>query len=210
MPETASARFRRVYHGLSLLEPYDIKGKDKERIGRSGDGGYVLLKQQTPDVLYSFGVGPEITFEHILAERGTICYMFDHTIEAPPYTHDNFRYYREGVGAFDSAEGPIGTIDGFMRRHGDEGKNDILLKIDVEGAEYEIFDLIDESVLGRFTQIALEIHWLRNLTDPAFLERFIRMFEKLNKQFTLYHVHANNCAPPSCSSKASQSLTCLS
>src|ERR1700676_2453767 len=100
MIESVASRVRRVYGALSLLRPYDVLGGEKTRIGRSADGGYVLLtRPKLPDVVYSFGVGYNISFEHDLAERGCKGYLFDHTVDGLPIQHPNLHFSKEGVGA---------------------------------------------------------------------------------------------------------------
>jgi hypothetical protein len=69
------------------------------------------------------------------------------------------------------------------------------LKLDVEGSEYETILSADNETLCQFNQIAIELHWLHRLVDPDFCVQFSRALSKLNQNFTLFHVHANNCAP---------------
>jgi len=47
-------------------------------------------------------------------------------------------------------------------------------------------------VLGRFTQIACEMHAFETLPDTAWRERTERVFRKLTEQHAVIHVHANN------------------
>jgi hypothetical protein len=72
----------------------------------------------------------------------------------------------------------------------------LILKMDVEGAEYGALGMISDEVLGRFEQIVLEVHGLARLGDPGFQRDFVRMADNLNRQFTLFHVHANNFDGP--------------
>jgi hypothetical protein len=64
--------------------------------------------------------------------------------------------------------------------------------MDVEGFEYEAFDALPRNQLQRFQQIVFEIHSLHSLADRAFRARYLRVLRKLNEDFTLFHVHANN------------------
>ncbi len=195
MYEPPAARSRRIYHALSLLRPYDITDGEKTRIGRSGDGGYVLLTQRfLPPVVYSFGIGDEISFEYDLAQRGCKGYLFDHTVDGLPYQHPNLSFLKAGVAASNDPSGPLATIEEYLCRNGDAYKNDLLLKLDVEGSEYGVLSATSDNGLQCFSQIALEVHWLHRLADPVFCSTFIEVFERLNKLFTLCHVHANNCA----------------
>ncbi len=196
MYEPPAVRIRRVYHALSLLQPYDIINGEKTRIGRSGDGGYVLLTQPfLPPVVYSFGVGDEISFEYDLAQRGCKGYLFDHTVNGLPYEHLSLSFTKAGVGVSDDPLGPLVTIEDCLYKNGDGCKDNLLLKMDVEGNEYGVLSAASDDSLKSFSQIALEVHWLHRLDEFAFCKTFIEVFERLNKLFTLCHVHANNCAP---------------
>jgi hypothetical protein len=68
--------------------------------------------------------------------------------------------------------------------------------MDVDGAEFDALEAVPDDTLDRFEQIVLEVHWLNNLDDLAFRDRFLRIFRRLNSAFTLFHVHANNCDGP--------------
>ena len=68
--------------------------------------------------------------------------------------------------------------------------------MDVEGAEFESLGLCPDETLSRFEQIVLEVHSLVLLNDRDFRETCVAMLRKLNRHFTLFHVHANNCDGP--------------
>lgn len=190
-----ASRVRGVFNALSLLRPYDLTDTTKIRIGRSGDGGYVLARKPMPTTFYSFGVGDEISFEFQLAESGCHGYLFDHTVADLPYQHPNLKFFREGVGDGTSSDLPLDSIDAYLRRNGDEGRTDLMLKLDIEENEYSVLASTADDTLRSFEQIALELHNLRKLAEPGFCEAFQALFERLNSRFTLCHVHANNCAP---------------
>src|SRR5579872_3762850 len=115
MTESASERVRRVHRALSLLTPYDIAGKMKTRIGRSGDGGYVLLtRPKLPDAVYSFGVGDDISFEHGLAKRGCRCHLFDHAVDRLPREHPNLRFLQASVGVAKNFERSVASVGDYL------------------------------------------------------------------------------------------------
>lgn len=70
----------------------------------------------------------------------------------------------------------------------------MILKMDVEGAEYESLLAVSDETLLRFDQIVLELHHLKLLGQPRARRRFTRLLKKLNRAFTIFHVHANNHA----------------
>lgn len=78
------------------------------------------------------------------------------------------------------------------RQHYDQYnlQGDILLKIDVEGAEFDYF--LNENIddLSSFVAgIILEVHWIDQ--EPV-RNKFISMMEKINKHFIMTHIHGNN------------------
>ena len=184
----------KVYEALKLLRPYDIDLK-KIRLGSRYDGGYVMVDNMTPDqVVLSYGLGGEISFDAEMANRGHQCYMFDHTIQGLPMTHPNFHYYAEGVAGSNRSEKPFYTVEEHLERFSIRG-NRLILKMDVEGAEWDAMSRMPDAVLARFEQVAIEMHEFGSMREAAFLEKVRATLERLNRHFTLYHVHANNNNP---------------
>ncbi len=65
-----------------------------------------------------------------------------------------------------------------------------MLKMDCQGCEWDFFETINQSTLLGFEQIIVEFHDL--FKDEAMMEKQIRVLERLNEHFYLFHVHANN------------------
>jgi hypothetical protein len=181
-----------VLEALSLLTPYDID-IPKRRIGPETDGGYVFADNisATQSVL-SYGISTEYRFDTSMAEAGHEVHMFDHTIAGLASSHPKMHWVQEGVAGFSSPEQRLYSIADHLERYEIRG-NRLILKMDVEGAEFDAIGETSDDVLARFEQIGIEIHYLAHLGDESFRQRFVRMLHKLNHQFTLFHVHANNC-----------------
>lgn len=180
---------------LHLLTPWDVAPHGKIKYGNPyGDGGYVMLKSLRPgQVVYSFGIGRNPAFDLDLAGRGHEVYMFDHTIEALTVEHGNFRFYREGIGPADEGETRTHSLEHYMTRFG-HTRDDMILKIDVEGAEWDSINAVPDARLRQFEQIVLEFHRLHLIEDVRLRGTVAGALEKLNRHFTLHHVHANNFA----------------
>lgn len=70
------------------------------------------------------------------------------------------------------------------------GRDRVILKVDIEGAEYAAFAALPDASLGRVSLIAVELHGLdRHLADVQALAR------RLARDFAVAHVHANNYGP---------------
>ena len=81
------------------------------------------------------------------------------------------------------------SIPSQITRNGDAAKN-LIVKIDVEGAEWRALLETPDAVLDKFDQLAMELHG----TSEA---HFIDVVQKLKRTFHLVHVHYNNwaCTP---------------
>lgn len=183
---------RIVYEALRLLMPSDVVGVGKRRIGGMGDGGYVLLDRLTLDqVVMSFGIGPSVTFDLELAEEGHRILMFDHTIDALPGEHPLFTWYREGVADMSVPDEALLSLADHMEKLPADVREPIL-KMDVEGAEWDALPATPRACLARFAQITLEFHDLFNLAEPVFNARVQKALTALNLDFVPVHIHGNN------------------
>ncbi len=186
-----------VFEVLSLLTPYDIN-RDKLVIGGDGDGSYVMADLQMFDKgrafdLISFRISTDVRFEKEMAARGHRCFMFDHTIDRLPEQHSNFYWKRTGICPDGKCSDDCLSLTEHLQ-HISELTDRLILKIDVEGAEWEVFADVRDDTLSHFDQILLEIHWLHKLVDPGYANVVHKALDKLMKTFTIFHVHGNNCA----------------
>mgnify|MGYP001237990516 CR=1 FL=1 len=67
--------------------------------------------------------------------------------------------------------------------------------MDIEGAEYEVLTFEDSDVLASFSTMTIEFHGLTAMFDKEFLRMISGIFEKIYKNFSICHVHPNNCCP---------------
>jgi hypothetical protein len=180
-----------ILEALSLLTPYDIN-LPKIRIGPKGDGGYVLVDHlRSQQTVISYGISDEYSFDLEMANRGHAVHMFDHTIKPLEGLPKNIYFHSEGVCGISNPEQKLFSVKDHLDKFDIKG-NDLILKMDVEGYEYEALSLTPDETLVRFEQIALEVHDMHNLDTDEFYYKFYRLFAKLNQNFTLCHVHANN------------------
>ena len=186
-----TSSFLRVFDAVSELRPFDID-RGRSLVGAARDGGYVVAEIASSADVVSFGVGGDVSFEHAMAERGRRVFLHDHTVDGLPSSHDRFSFRRLGVcGAATEAadlrplDAHVAAIDGFTGA--------ALLKMDVEGWEWEVFSSVSAETLEAFDQIVVEAHWLERLGNPLFADLVTRSLRNINAQFTLFHVHGNNC-----------------
>ena len=81
-----------------------------------------------------------------------------------------------------------------VARNGDSSKR-IVLKIDVEGAEWDSLLTAPDPVLDQIDQLAVEFHWLE---DELFHwiqdEKHLRVVQRLTEFFAVAHIHFNNAS----------------
>jgi hypothetical protein len=72
--------------------------------------------------------------------------------------------------------------------------SDVMLQMDIEGAEYRNLLNLKPDVLKRFRMIVIELHGLRHLGHKSFLNGiFSETLRRINNDFICVHAHPNNC-----------------
>lgn len=176
-----------------LLAPMRAAGVDKTRIGGPADGGYVMLDDlDSVTHALSFGIGDNDTWDVEVAERGIVVHQYDHTIIEPPSRQSNLRFYQTRIASaeVDGCETLRGALD---LLNADPGE--IILKIDIEGDEWQIFEHAEQVSLERLSQVVCEFHAFGLIANNRYFPSMKLALEKLNYSFAVVHVHANNSAP---------------
>lgn len=190
-----------------LLVPHALYHNNAElqfsRIGE-GDGSYVFCRELMDEFhnVLSYGIGndPEgVSFEQEIGKTNRVI-MFDPAIKNPPVEIHNGEFYQEAL--------TKGNFWKHVKKHGNilTGRN--ILKMDVEGHEYEWLNDANMEILGDyFGQFAIEVHGLiEEIPNGWGVEEQVRraksqkslvknFFKKLNSRFFLWHMHGNNHAP---------------
>ena len=164
-----------------MFHPWNV-GIPKVRIGdKGGDGGYVILDSNFGSkIILGYGVDKDLSFENEMTSKyGMKGFVFDHTIQETPNISEDVMYFPEGIGSSDAP--PLFTLESHVKRFIPEGES-FILKMDVEGCEWDVLKTAD---LSRVTQLIIEFHEVENAP--------LEIFEELNKNFYLAHIHGNNC-----------------
>jgi len=175
-----------------LLRPVP-SGHQFERIGSSGDGGYIVPRDvPPPQTVISIGVGHECSADDALAERGANVWQFDHTVTSSPSEHLNVRFIRRGLGRYEEEENfaPLAELIGLI----EEPLGDMWLMLDAEGVEWDA--LADESApLEDFKIISIEFHMLGGVAVPELLDVMLRGVRRLVVSHVPIAWSANDFAP---------------
>lgn len=194
-PETISspALQREIVDVLRLLEPKAVADFQKVRVGSAGDGGYVQIDDlHGVSHALSFGISDNDDWDLELAKAGIPVEQFDHTIEKAPSSHALLHFHRKMISV--EATPQSATLPDLVAQHSKSDNPDVILKIDIEGCEWDVFDRASDEVLSKLSQIVCEFHDLSDLRNPLFRARAARVFGKLARHFAPVHVHGNNVA----------------
>lgn len=183
----------RVYRIRELLKP-EVADTPYYRVGSEHDGGYILADDYDMNgYLISMGIDKNVDFEKELSKIGIHMDTYDYSVDRLPEPIDNARFFKEKVGSDVSLEETIVRAKKAISRENlGLGHSDLLLKMDIEGSEWDVLPGQD---LSNFRQIVLEGHWLFNITDNAFYNKVVASLEALRKNHTPVWVHANNDQP---------------
>jgi hypothetical protein len=175
-----------------MLAPHDVEGHQKIRLGNSNDGGYVFIDDFSDvSTVISCGISTDVSCDLAFADLGKDVIQFDHTVEGPPVRHPRFQFRRQAIDETLAIAGAARLSD-VIRDRGDPGKSDLLLKIDIEGSEWNTFAAMRGADLLRCRQIACEFHDSSKLADRASLSRYEAAVRVITEGFFPVHVHANN------------------
>lgn len=185
--------YQRCAKAISLLAPRLIEHAELVRIGGPNDGGYVVLDSLWPPIVtaaYSFGVGGDVSWDRAIAERGVNVFLYDHTVPPPTQLPARCRFTRMGITGT-RRDARLRTLSEYLAANGHDGRDDLALKIDVEGAEWDVLQDVSPETLDRFHQIVIEFHDLAGVLDPGKHEARIHSLAKIETTHQPVHVHAN-------------------
>lgn len=179
-------RIKKLFQMMRLKEAVSFC-----RVGRANDGGYVMLDDfEGKQIAYSFGIADDVSWDLDMAKRGLDIYMYDHTISQLPEMHPKFHYFQIGLGNENELDDPHKkTLAQLMKENKHMDEYGMVLKIDIEGAEWGFLQTVDEEILQHFSQIVFEFH---DVIVPENESNIQKALKKLNRTHQLVHVHANN------------------
>ena len=162
------------------------------RLGPEGDGGYLVPNDLAGiSACFSPGVGIVSGFENDCANLGMHVYLADKSVDNPVKEHQLFHFKKKFVGV--TSNDDFMTIDNWVKESSLNNDSDLLLQIDIEGYEYEVFLSMSDTLIKRFRVIVAEFHSLDQLWNQPFFKLASRAFDKILQTHACIHIHPNNC-----------------
>lgn len=210
-----------VHQFFDTLKINRVLDCDKVRVGREGDGGYIVLDQLCKGAtLYSYGIGDDISFEVDFVNRyGGKAKCFDHTIDGIPTTDPRITFKKTGLGNGRNCNFPVSDVDL-------QDSAPRILKVDVEHNEWDW--LSKWGPQGGWHQIIVELHvlpvspvrptaqylnggevvygevspYFRRMFDEFddqvndfVFKTYVRALDRLLAGYAVFHIHGNNSLP---------------
>ncbi len=177
------------------IQPVKLANCEFERIGDAHDGGYLSCSNLLPpsQAIYSYGISASDQWGCTLSARlGVPVHQYDcFNLARPPCTGASPIFHEECVGPVRKTEEArlFDTIEAQVARNGDAAKR-LVVKMDVEGAEWPSFLATPETTLNQIDQLSVEFHGVEE-------QRFVEVIRKLKRVFHVVNVHYNNwtCHP---------------
>lgn len=189
--EAAGPADERLLQFVKSIRPMTAANLHLTRIGGNNDGGYVMADNFAVSGVLSLGVGSNVSWDLDIAERGIPVSMFDPTIRRLPERVPGASFFRLGIGA-DSQSKRYLPLQELMTRAGLANESDLILKMDVEGAEWSSLKCVSSDTLNRFCQIVIEMHNLAGLLNDRDAVAILHGAELLGANHVPVHIHANN------------------
>ena len=172
------------------LQPVTLSNCELQRIGGPNDGGYLMCGNLlgAPAAAYSYGIGSDDEWGCEVSNRlGIAVHEYDCFDPKRPMCEAwHLAFHDECVGPMtETVEGrAFDTITSQIARNGHAGTT-LLMKMDIEGAEWDSLLQTPDEVLARIDQLAMELHGVDE-------RRYIEVVRKLKRTFHLVHRHFNN------------------
>jgi hypothetical protein len=180
---------------LAELQPVVLKNCTLKRFGSANDGGYLMCENliEPLDAVYSYGVGSNDDWGCELSRRyHAPVHQYDCFDPAQPTCKGGtFVFHNECVGNRSGYTGShlFDTLENQIRKNGDTGRR-LIIKMDIEGGEWDSLLAASEELLASIPQITMEMH---GFDDPKIVE----VLRKLKRNFYPANLHFNNwsCTP---------------
>ena len=181
-----------------LISPPPLLGINKVRIGEFGDGGYVMSEWSSKKIQFiSIGIGGNASWDAHLAELGATGTQWDHTIATAPMdlSRHGVKFYKVGLGVENEHHKnyKIYTLEKIINTSKLQSDSYKILKIDIEGDEWDVLEKNKIKELSIFDQVLIEFHDLANsVNNKKRYDQHIKVLTELKVDFNLIHSHINN------------------
>jgi hypothetical protein len=188
-----------IQNDLDILEELKVYKplNNKIRIGNNQDAGYIIINGYNYDFYISGGISDNVSFDNdfnrIYPDVDGVC--IDASCARPLYLTQKFNYLDNFIGRNNNnSTYNFTTLNEFF-----EDKQDVFLKLDIEGYEWDW--IMDFDNFDKVKQIVIECHGFfdRRVENEGWqsignykYEVILEALRKINITHYLVHIHGNN------------------
>ena len=188
-PLSSAARERQLRQALlDELQPVALENCSLARFGGANDTGFLMCKNLLEgfDTAYSYGIVGNDDWGCDISTRYRVpVHQYDCMNPPRPACKDaNFVFHAECLGDR-RAQADSRTFDTLASHLSASGGTRVIVKIDVEGAEWDSLAATPDAVLDRIEQMPMELHGVDE-------RRFLNIVRRLKTRFHLVNLHFNN------------------
>lgn len=181
-------------HLLARLRPHSVDG-ELSLFGDGKDGSYLLPMKVIPalDGVISPGVGHSVSFEASLRRLMKVKTVLvdSHGVDLSKDLPDSIHVEKLVAGVAQDPRKFI-TLEELLFEHFQQGRN-LILQMDIEGAEYGVMLTAQKTLLERFLVIVVELHDINRWRKKGlFKDLYEPALNNLLSTHTPIHVHPNH------------------
>jgi FkbM family methyltransferase len=175
---------------LEYLKVYNFE--EKIRLGVNGDGGYVIGNVSNYDCYVSAGISNEESFSRDFIKKFEMnkfnSFAFDGTIDNYPYQYTkDITFIKKNISSYRSKT--MANLSQLINHY-----NNIFLKMDIEGCEYDWLLSLTQENLNKFKQIVIEFHGINDDSWGKTYDKKIECLKAISKTHYIIHAHGNTCS----------------
>ena len=104
-----------------------------------------------------------------------------------PFQNKRFHWKKIALTGKIEKENNMKTLNELIKENGHTNEKNMILKMDIEGEEWNIFSDISTDILTQFKYILIEFHF-----SDKIVEKYLKVFTKINLSHQIFHLHCNN------------------
>ena len=117
-------------------------------------------------------------------------FLADKSVNVPSVENDSFHFIKKFIGPLNNED--FITLDDWVKASLSDHSSDLMLQMDIEGAEYLSIISMSDQLLNRFRIVVVEFHFLHKLWVSEFFKTAELAFTKILQNHTCVHIHPNN------------------
>jgi hypothetical protein len=179
------------YRLFDELRPVALANCTLERFGEEFDGGYLMCGNllEGARAAYSYGIsGYDGWGCDVAARLSATTHQYDcFNVQQPTCTKATTVFHPLCIAGEARLDGQGRIFQSLEQQLGDnhDAESRVVVKMDVEGAEWESLLRTPDEVLQRIDQLVIELHGIDDVL-------YLTVVRKLKGVFHVAHVHANN------------------